>query len=137
VAVLDSARVAAAGAEERERALRDARAVRRDGRGMECGIADVHGESRLVQYEEPVGETVWRTAGRDWILPELERRLAQIQDVVANAGFVAAYAFEDGEAYHRLLDAMPADPTYEGEVTRLIAAHRSWLPQSEPFPPFR
>lgn len=48
--------------------------------------------------------------------------------VVENAAKVPAYALVAPERYPNMIDAMPRDEAYAGEVKRLIAANDRWRP---------
>jgi hypothetical protein len=139
-AALDSPGVAAAAAENRRQLAKAAReqfAVVEE--AWNAAMAGATGERQPLSASDGSAEeveAVWHGPGRDWVLPEIERRREQIQDVVAYAALVPAYAFESEETYHRYLDAMPNDPEYEAEVRRLMGAQRVWMPDYEAFPAF-
>jgi hypothetical protein len=138
-AALDVPEVAAAAAENRQQVAQAAReefAARVDAwNAAMAGVEEGQADTPVGGAEDDV-ETVWSGPGRDWVVPEIARRLAHIQDIVAHSSLVPAYAFESAQMYERFLDAMPNDPDYETDVRRQTAAQRVWMPQLDVFPAF-
>lgn len=63
----------------------------------------------------------------DWVVPEIDRRLNLVLQIVKNAEKVPAYAFADPVKHAGMLDALPSDADYERLVTRQLAAQETWL----------
>lgn len=101
----------------------------------EASVRKVTGEATRVGDDSPsADDPAARRPPPEWVLPEIDRRLARVEEILATAGFAPAYALDVPDRHRALLDALPSDRDYEEEVRRLIAAQRSWLRDDDVFP---